>query len=543
MNKLIAVVLAIMLALAIVPIASQASAVAVTLQVPGEVKLEQELLMTGASADSDVVLSIRSASGELVYFDTQKSVSGQYHGAIKVPSTWAVGTYEVAVVSGGTRVAKSVTVQTSDNGVGNDNDNGNGDGGSTPASGSGIPGAPAQEAALNAAGNSVSVQLSAADVNGVSTAVVQADQLKKYVDVFKSAAASSKSTPALQLKIEGNAQSKQVVLQLPKEAAALLVDSGVQALVIDTPLGSMAFDQKSLQALNKKDAGELRIGASKVDPSTLPSSAQSAIDDRPVLDLTVSIGGAAVPDFGGGTVKVGIPYAPAASEDHHALVIYYIADNGQMTTVANGQYDQASGTMTFGAKHFSHYGVGFKKVSFEDVSGWSKDYITYMAARGIVQGSGAGQFAPAKAITRAEVLAILARMSGDTQKPYEAGLFTDVDATDWYAGAVQWGSSASIVQGTGEGVFNPNGLITREELAVMISRFAAHAGYTLPKTNALHSFADSGTFSAWAKLEIAALQQAGIVNGMEGNVFRPQGTASREEAAKMLAVLLQGMSK
>ena len=72
----------------------------------------------------------------------------------------------------------------------------------------------------------------------------------------------------------------------------------------------------------------------------------------------------------------------------------------------------------------------------------------------------------------------------------------------------------------------------------MIKRYADYKGIDLPKSNQAVTFVDDGKIAAWAKAEVTAMQQAGIINGRPGNLFDPEGNASRAEAAKMISVLL-----
>ena len=72
----------------------------------------------------------------------------------------------------------------------------------------------------------------------------------------------------------------------------------------------------------------------------------------------------------------------------------------------------------------------------------------------------------------------------------------------------------------------------------MIKRYADYKGIELPQTNEAFTFADDGKIASWAKVEVTAMQQAGIISGRPGNLFDPEGNATRGEAAKMISILL-----
>lgn len=179
---------------------------------------------------------------------------------------------------------------------------------------------------------------------------------------------------------------------------------------------------------------------------------------------------------------------------------------------------------------------------FSDVSGWAEEYIYDLVERGIVQGKTEDSFAPQDLVTRAELAAMLARMSGaELMEGTESG-FSDVSPEDWFAGAVAWAAEQGIVQGF-EGKFDPNASVTRQDIAVMIDRYAANvANYTFPQTMEKTVFADDGQIDGYAGDAVYRLQMAGILNGRGDNLFAPLEYATREEIAKVLSVFLAGLA-
>ena len=180
---------------------------------------------------------------------------------------------------------------------------------------------------------------------------------------------------------------------------------------------------------------------------------------------------------------------------------------------------------------------------FTDVNpnGWSAEYIYYLYDRGVVNGVGDNLFAPTRSITRAEFVKMLAGVAGVT----ESGLsnnsgFADVEPGSWYAPYVTWAVQSGVTTGTSATTFSPEANITREQMAVMIYRFAQSSGVALPG-GASASFTDAASFSGWATEAIYAMQRAGIIDGVGDGRFAPQDNATREQACKMLAVLMELM--
>lgn len=131
-------------------------------------------------------------------------------------------------------------------------------------------------------------------------------------------------------------------------------------------------------------------------------------------------------------------------------------------------------------------------------------------------------------------------MSGDELSGYTFSSFSDVATTDWYFAAVQWAYKNGVAAGS-DGKFDPNAPITRQDIATILVRYADKvASYILPKTNSAVSFTDSANISSYASAAVTAMQQAGIISGNSDGSFAPTANATRAEAAKMIALLLQG---
>ena len=101
---------------------------------------------------------------------------------------------------------------------------------------------------------------------------------------------------------------------------------------------------------------------------------------------------------------------------------------------------------------------------------WSSDAALFCTAVGLFQGNGAGSFRPDGTMTRAQMVTILWRLMGQPEPEGAPVSFTDVADGAWYAQAVQWAAQTGIVKGTGSARFEPDGLVTWEQLAVVLDR-------------------------------------------------------------------------
>ncbi|MGG4034627.1 S-layer homology domain-containing protein [Paenibacillus cisolokensis] len=179
-----------------------------------------------------------------------------------------------------------------------------------------------------------------------------------------------------------------------------------------------------------------------------------------------------------------------------------------------------------------------KSVSFTDLAnhGWAAEAVNALAAKLVVEGTGADKFSPARNITRAEFAALIVRSLGIEAKGTSS--FKDVPANAWYAGAVAAAAEAGIVKGVNSDTFKPTANITRKELATMVVRAAAYAGKEWNLTpaqveQALAKFTDAAALG-WAKDEVAAAISAGVVQGVSATKVGGDNTATRAEAATMI---------
>jgi len=180
--------------------------------------------------------------------------------------------------------------------------------------------------------------------------------------------------------------------------------------------------------------------------------------------------------------------------------------------------------------------------SFSDLRNhWGVKDIHTLANKLIVNGTGAGKFEPKRDVTRAEFAAMIVRALG--LQASEAANFSDVASSAWYADAVAAAAEYGIVKGDGTGKFRPTDKISRQEMAAMVIRAQELAGVEIDLSNAevaavLAGFKDAGQIGSWARAELAAAIESGVVAGTTANTVSPNATATRAEAAVMIIRLL-----
>ena len=180
-----------------------------------------------------------------------------------------------------------------------------------------------------------------------------------------------------------------------------------------------------------------------------------------------------------------------------------------------------------------------KEVEFKDTANhWANEPIKYLADRGIINGTGEGTFEPNDKITRAQFITLLAKMDNINIDKYKTTSFKDVPEDAWFNPYVDWATEAGITSGIGDGNFAPNSNITREQMAVMIERFCQYKNFKLESNKQPVTFSDDNNISSYAKDAVAKVQQAGIINGRTDGSFAPKANATRAESAQMIYTML-----
>lgn len=162
---------------------------------------------------------------------------------------------------------------------------------------------------------------------------------------------------------------------------------------------------------------------------------------------------------------------------------------------------------------------------------WAKESIDFVVDRGLFNGVSDTDFAPNSSITRGMFITVLGRIA-EADFPTGAD-FDDVANDAYYANYIAWSYENGIANGVSDTSFAPDAPITREQMAVMLSNYAAFAQTELAAANQAADFDDAHAISDWASEAVQLLQMAGVINGRDTGTFDPTATATRAEAATM----------
>ncbi|HIW33416.1 MAG TPA: S-layer homology domain-containing protein, partial [Candidatus Paenibacillus intestinavium] len=191
----------------------------------------------------------------------------------------------------------------------------------------------------------------------------------------------------------------------------------------------------------------------------------------------------------------------------------------------------------------STYAVVWNPVQFTDMDNhWAKDAVNNMGSRMIVNGIGNGTYNPDHDVTRAEFAAIIVRGLGMRLASRDSK-FTDVNASAWYHSAIQTAYDYGLINGFEDGTFRPNDKITREQAMLIMSKAMVLTGLkgsiNQSASDAIGAFSDGNTVSDWALHGVADSVSSGIISGRDNNLLSPKANISRAEIATIIQRLLQ----
>lgn len=169
-----------------------------------------------------------------------------------------------------------------------------------------------------------------------------------------------------------------------------------------------------------------------------------------------------------------------------------------------------------------------KDLPFTDVSAnnWFYDGVKYAYENGLMNGTSSNAFSPNANTTRGMIVTILARVEG-----------VNTNGTPWYAAGQKWAMDNGISDGT-----NMPGVITREQLATILYRYAKQKGYDVSKSAALTAFSDADKVSGYAAEAMQWAVAEGLLQGSNGKL-NPQGSATRAQVATILMRFMEKIAK
>ena len=232
----------------------------------------------------------------------------------------------------------------------------------------------------------------------------------------------------------------------------------------------------------------------------------------------------------GDNVNLMLPDLTGITGDSSYVVVYYDASGNRVIVPWSVV---GKNLISFIAKNGGRYEIIQNPVQFNDIAGhWSESAIEFVTSRELFMGTGGNLFSADENMSRAMLVTVLHRLDGLMK--CEGTDFNDVPGGQWFSDAVEWAAANGIVGGYGNGDFGTGDNITREQLAVILYRYASYLGIDTTSKGDLSGFSDNSTVSGYALEAMRWASEAGLVNGRPGGILDPSGNATRAEVAAVL---------
>lgn len=325
-------------------------------------------------------------------------------------------------------------------------------------------------------------------------------------EIIKQAVDKRSSNIVIAPEVEGNVTRTEV--SIPASTVGQIGSETNASLTVSTPAADVVIPNGALISLS--GAGGSVTVATEQTGNT--------------VELSVTAGGRTVDKVPGG-LKATVP----VEKPSPGTVAVLVREDGTRQVIRKSALDDDSLVIPLDGSAKVEIVDNSKMFSDAPSTSWEADAVAFTSAHELFSGTGDTTFSPKLSMSRSMLAVVLYNLESNPEQEL-TGAFADVDNSKWYAEGVAWAAENGIVSGYGNGNFGPDDNITREQLAVMLWRYAgspAMAGSEL-------SFADAGEVSSWALDAMRWATKKGIINGKGGGILDPAGAATRAETAQML---------
>lgn len=355
--------------------------------------------------------------------------------------------------------------------------------------------------AANPGTQSASVQTSVR--NGTASTVINTTAGNQLVN---EAIASQSGNVIIQPEIAGDVTKTEVLI--PASAVSRISSETDAALTVSTPVADVSIPNGALGMLSSA-GGTISVITERMENTvvlTLTANGKEIGDVPGGLTLTVPVEGA-----GPGTVAVLI------CEDGTCETVRKSVTEGDVLRIP------LNGSVTVEIVDNS------KEFADVPADSWAAGAVAFASAREMFNGTGEATFSPGLTMSRAMMAAVLYNLEGRPDQDL-SNEFSDVSSDAWYTAGVSWAAANGVIGGYGNGQAGPNDNITREQLVVMLWRYAGSPAADVQTLN----FTDAGQASGYAVEALYWATTNGILNGCGNGRLDPRGPATRAQAAQIL---------
>ena len=351
-----------------------------------------------------------------------------------------------------------------------------------------------------------------------SEAVVEEASVTVIAEVTEGTAEAEVTTENVTEALEENEKAEVLTVTVVSEEAdsvTLTVGSDAVQTIADAEVSLNVVTDQGSVTISAEDVGSLAA-----ENGDVAVSIKNHENGTTTVDVTVN----------GETADVSVKVALPAVEDGQVVVV--VNEDGTEEVVRKSVVEDGTAYAELPA------GTTIKIVDnakdFDDVpaDAWYADSVDFVSSHELFEGTDKG-FEPSMNMTRAMLVTVLYRLENEPDATAEA-VFTDVKEDSWYADAVEWAASSGIVNGVGNDLYDPNGDVTREQIATMLYRYVKHLGLDVSSRGSLDKFYDGDQVSDWAKDAMQWAVKLGIFRGDDTGSLNPKNKATRAEVATLM---------
>lgn len=313
------------------------------------------------------------------------------------------------------------------------------------------------------------------------------------------ARAADETGNSMNVKVEAGSAVTSFVIKVPVKSVRKAYEATVLTMLFDTPIGIIGFQTAPVLA-RATDSSQFVV-------LTLKNN----------LECSIAIDGTAI----------------------QGCILGFQTENGGATAFYGGTAIMRSRfdgqNLLFAASQNGIYTMQTKEIGFSDLAGshWAYGYIQSLVAKNVLAGMGDNSFQPESNVTREQ----FAKMIVSALEIYDETAtcnFPDLPTSHWAYRYVASAVKAGIINGYDDGTFGVGRNITRQEVAVMVSR----SGMSFAPVVSLVSFTDASAIDTWARDAVVKMQLSNIIAGFDDGSFRPHNNATRAQAAKIIYSIL-----
>lgn len=386
--------------------------------------------------------------------------------------------------------------------------------------------------------NTVDIKAETKIKNGIANSKVTTDQIK---DILKEIEDSDITSITINM-AKGKEISK-ANIEVPKISVDEISKERLD-LNLKTPIATISIPNKALKEISKQAKGEdIKIIIDKIKEEKLTQRQKSTVKEEIIYNISIMSKEDKISSFGGKQITISLPYKLKAGQKKDKVSVWHLNDKGELKKIKS-RYNEKTEFVIFKTDHLSYYIVGYdNSISFIDVKedDWFYESVMYAVQKGLFTGTGEKTFSPNLTMTRGMLVTVLYRLDGSPSINGLGKSFIDVKDDQWYAEAIKWTLERSIVKGITDTEFKPENNITREQLAVMLYRYAEIKGLNTEIKGNMEIFTDKENISNWAREAMTWAVGSELMIGKEDNKLSPLANASRSEVSTIFKRFIENV--